>query len=119
VPAGYHLNLALSRSKHATYNFNPDFYPIFQYWVIADTYAGIWALYAAQIIDEQVLLLSLAIADDVFYACVVERFSNQGATYAEPRINVGEPDHPINGCGFIQDNTSRSSHLYDKLRYLP
>ncbi len=117
VPAGNHLNLALSRSKHATYNFDPNYYPLFPFWLIADTYAGLYAAYEAGVIGYEVLLASLAIADDVFYACAVERFANQGGASAQPRINIGEPDQPINGCGFIRDNTDRSSHLYDKLKY--
>ena len=115
VPAGNHLNLLLSRSKHATYNFDPDYYPLFPYWFIADTYAGLYDSYYAGLIDYDTLLLSLAIADDIFYGCVVERFSNQGGSIAQQRINIGEPDTPINGCGFIRDNTARSSNLYQKL----
>ncbi|MCZ2150857.1 MAG: hypothetical protein LC126_24185 [Bryobacterales bacterium] len=115
VPAGNHLNVALSKSKHATYNFNPDYYPLFPFWLIADTYAGLYDSYYAGLISYDTLLLSLAIADDVFYGCVVERFGYQGGAFAQTRINMGEPDAPINGCGFIRDNTPRSSYLYQKL----
>jgi len=60
-------------------------------------------------------ILSLSIAADIFYGCIVERWGNRGGAYVQPRINVGEPDTPINGCGFIRDNTARSSYLYQKL----
>lgn len=115
VPAGNHLNVSLSKSKHATYNFNPDYYPLFPYWFIADTYVGLYDSFYAGLISYDTLLLSLAIADDIFYGCVVERFGSQGGAFAQTRINVGEPDAPIDGCGFIRDNTSRSGYLYQKL----
>lgn len=116
IPAGNHLNLALSLSKHSTYNFNPNFYPIVPGWFIASTYAGISAAYFNGDITYEEYLIILAAADDVFYACVVERFGDQGGSAASQRVNVGEPDgHSINGSGFIEDNSDRAFHLHDKL----
>src|SRR4051794_11472883 len=41
VPAGQHVILGLSRSKHSTYPFNPDKFPIFRQEIIAATFAAI------------------------------------------------------------------------------
>ncbi|MGH9654291.1 MAG: hypothetical protein ACRD6B_12610 [Bryobacteraceae bacterium] len=115
VPANNHINLWLSLSKHSTYNFNPDWYPITPSSVIAAGYAGIQALYDEGEINYDDYLALEALAYDTFYACAVERFNEQGGFVAQPRINVGEPAHPINGARFIQDNTSNSLYLYQKL----
>jgi hypothetical protein len=103
VPAGNHLLLALSRSKHATYPFNPDFYPLLRPDLIAAVYAAIDFLFISGQIDELTYLILLGIADSVFFACVVEHFTDQGGFFAGTRINVGEPGRPINGSSFIAD----------------
>ncbi len=41
VPAGWHINLALSLSKHATYAFNPDYMTILPDYVIYSVIAGV------------------------------------------------------------------------------
>ncbi len=115
VPAGNHLNLAQSLSKHSTYSFNPDYYPITPAWFIAEINLELLDLYDEGVYDEGSYLLYTALADDTFYGCLVERFSNQGGNYANPRVNVGEPTHPINGSTFIQDDSSRALNLTDKL----
>ena len=46
VPAYNHIELALSQSKHATYTFNPDYYPLIPWYIIAGTYDFIDWLYA-------------------------------------------------------------------------
>ena len=103
VPVNNHLNLALSRSKHGTYTFNPDGLPLFPDWVIATTYFTIDDLYYNYYIDDYQYLIYLGMADALFYSCVVEHFQNQGGSYADPRINVGELSHTLNGSGFIHD----------------
>lgn len=112
VPAGNHIQLALSRSKHATYTFNPNFYPIIDPLIILSTLSSLDFAYAVGAIDDITYLIAIYAANDLFYGCVVERFSDQGGRYADTRINVGEPNAPINGSAFIQDN---QYGLYGKL----
>ncbi|MGH9831976.1 MAG: hypothetical protein ACREBD_12470 [Blastocatellia bacterium] len=101
-----HLVLALSKSKHATYTFNPDFRPLLPYWVLASTIATLDILLATGQISYITYLILVGLAYDTYYACVVERFSLPQYGYiADPRINVGEVNNPINSCGFIQDNS--------------
>jgi len=103
VPAGNHIQLANARSKHGTYAFNPDGYPIFNPAVVAAAYSTIDFLFFAEIIDEITYLALLFLADDLFFLCVVEHFQEQGGSFADRRINVGEPGRPINQSGFIED----------------
>jgi len=101
VPAYYHIELALSRSKHATYTFNPDYMPLTPWYIIAGTYAGIdFAYYEGRISWYWYLALQ-AFADDVFFSCLVERFAEQGGQYAALRTDVGEPGVPLNQSSFI------------------
>jgi hypothetical protein len=106
VPAGNHIELALAGAKHSTYPFNPDGQPIIQDWVISAAYGIIQFLFDVGLIDDIEYLTFLFIADQVFFSCVVEHFSDQGGQFAATRIDVGEPEHPINGAGFIQDRDS-------------
>jgi hypothetical protein len=108
VPANSHVLLANARSKHGTYVFNPNGYPIFQPAVIAAAYATIDFLFISGIIDEILYLALLFLADDLFFLCVVEHFQEQGGFYAGLRTNVGEPGRPINASGFIEDPKIRS-----------
>ena len=96
VPAGNHIQLALSRSKHGTYAFNPDFLPMIPDWIIVITYDTINFLYAIGQIDVFQYLAYLFIADTLFFGCVVEQFEEQGGQFAATRTNVGEPGRPIN-----------------------
>jgi hypothetical protein len=103
VPAYNHLNLALSLSKHSTYTFNPDGMPIMPDWVISAVYATITSLWADGEIDDATEALYLYLADTVFYSCIIEHFGDQGGSFAQTRINVGEPGAPLNGSAFIAD----------------
>lgn len=103
VPAYNHLNLALSLAKHSTYTFNPDGMPLMPDWVISSVYATIDALWADGEIDDPTYLTYQFLADTVFYSCIIEHFGDQGGSYAQTRINVGEPGSPLNGSAFIAD----------------
>jgi hypothetical protein len=107
-----HLNLFFAKSKHGTYVFNPDYYPITQAWVIFSVYAALAYMYATSQINWWEYIAYLALANDFFFACVIERFQEQGGLYADAnkRINVGELTHPINSSRFIQD-TALSNQL--------
>jgi hypothetical protein len=98
---GSHVKLALSKSKHATYVFNPEYYPVTPAYVIVGAYASISLLYYNGQINFYTYLASLFLLDQAFFECAVERFQNQGGIYAGTRINVGELHQPINGSGFI------------------
>jgi hypothetical protein len=106
VAANNHIQLGMSRSKHGTYTFNPDWYPVIWPEIMSLTYFTIDSLYYSYAIDYDTYLIFLYLADEAFFACFVEHFSEQGGTYAQTRIDVGEPDHVINGAGFIQDTQS-------------
>jgi hypothetical protein len=103
VPAGNHLQLGLARSKHGTYAGNPDGHPDFQPAVIAAAFATIDFLYFDGIIDDITYFALQFLADDVFFGCVVEHFSDQGGFFAGTRTNIGEPGHAINQSGYIED----------------
>src|SRR4051812_45383633 len=117
IPAGLHINLALSLYKHGTYAFNPDYLPILPDDIIYSAIAGV-DYYCSRLFDDSwgisdyLCLAAEYYLYGAFYACAVERFFDQGGRFADRRINVGEPDHPINGADFIRDDTH---HLYSKL----
>jgi hypothetical protein len=116
VPANSHILLALSRSKHGTYTFNPDFYPLFPADIIGIVYAEIDLLRATEVIGDVLYLVLNEIADTLFFGCAIERFEEQGGQYAQTRINIGEPlGHAINGSGFIEDDSKDALHLRSKL----
>ena len=100
---GRHVKLALSRSKHATYTYNPNNMWITPLSVIVATYNTISYLYASGQISYQTYLVNLFLADQTFFECVVERFQDQGDVYANTRVNVGELTQPLNSSIFIQD----------------
>jgi hypothetical protein len=102
-PFGSHIKLWLSRSKHATYVFNPNYFPIVPLYIIRSVYQEIESKYRNGIISYNTYLIYLFIADQTFRACVIERFGDQGGGFANTRINVGELERPINGSSFIQD----------------
>ncbi len=118
VPAGWHLRLANSLSKHATYTFNPDYLSLLPDSVIFGVLAGAdLACYFAAFDSwtdwrNYVCLAAIYYAYGLIFECAVERFIDQGGRFADLRINVGEPNNPINGSAFIQDNSHK---LYDKL----
>jgi PKD repeat protein len=103
VPAGWHIHLWLSRSKHGTYPFHPAGFPIFRpVWILL-YFSGIEFLYGMGWIDEYTYLAFAYAGDVTFYSCIVERFDELGVSFAATRSNVGEPSNPINGSHFIQD----------------
>jgi hypothetical protein len=117
VPAGWHINLALSLYKHGTYAFNPDYMPILPDYVIYSALEGVEYFCNRMFMDgfgiEDILCLAAEYyLYGLFYDCAVERFFDQGGRFADRRINVGEPDHPINGADFIRDDTHK---LYSRL----
>lgn len=109
-----HIYLALSRSKHATYPFNPNNFRLVPQYVIFSTYATISYLFASGQINYLLYLALLAAADQTFTRCIVEQFQNQGGVYANTRINVGELNQPLNGSSFIRDTelSNKLSRLF-------
>lgn len=105
VPAPAHVLLGLSRSKHATYTFNPDHVSVLPFGVVVAIYAAVGAVCAVS--DVETCASSVFLADTVVLSCFVERFQEQGGVFAETRINVGEPripgqpGQPINNSNFI------------------
>ena len=118
VPAGLHIHLALSLSKHGTYTFNPDFISLLPDDVIFAIIAGVDYYCYQSTFDYDLnwndlgCLAAMYYAYGLIYDCVVERFFDQGGQFASGRVNVGEPGAPINGAAFIQDD---SHGLYGKL----
>jgi hypothetical protein len=110
LPADSHVFMALSRSKHGTYEFNPNGLQLVPFWLQFAVYDAINAAYFFGFIDYWTYQAFLNSADNAFFNCIVERFSDIGGRFATPRINVGEPNTPINGSGFI-----RSPELLNKL----
>lgn len=108
IAAGLHIELGLSLSKHSTYVFNPNKFPIFRAEIIAATFAAITFLYDSGQIDYNTYLALLYAANTVFFECVIERFTEQGGAYPNTRINVGELSKPINGCSWINDSRIRA-----------
>lgn len=103
LPPGNHALMWHSRSKHATYEGNPDYFPLFPSWVIYTTYFVIEDLYWFGWIDWWDYLIYLSIADSVFFSCVVEHFSGQGGFLPGFDLNVGENGRPQNGSSWIAD----------------
>lgn len=102
-PFGSHIELVLSRSKHATYAFDPNYLPLTPLYVIYGVYSELNSLVSNGFISYSTYLALLYIADQTFFLCGVERFQYQGGTFANTRINVGELSQPINNSKFIQD----------------
>lgn len=107
IPAGSHVNLWLSRSKHGTFTFHPEHYPMFRLQIILATLSEIDFMYAFGWITEFEYLLIAYAADAVFFSCFVEHFSEIGGAFSGLRINVGELTLPINGSSFILDEKLR------------
>jgi hypothetical protein len=114
VPAGLHLQLFLSRSKHSTYPFNPSGLPITPSFIINAYFATIDALHFEGFIDDFQFLFYLFVGDTAFFSCVIEQFADIGGAFASPRIDVGEPivGQVENSAGFILD----SNHVLPKLQ---
>jgi uncharacterized protein DUF4214 len=105
VPAYNHIELFLSRSKHATYVFNPDYLPLTPWYIIDGTYEALWLAYIYDEIPWWLYYALLAAADNVFFSCLTERFTEQGGQYALVRTAVGEPGVPINHSSYIAVST--------------
>ena len=125
IPSGLHIQLALSKSKPGTYPYNPNGLPLLPWWLMQSVLTSLqsYCAYASQNGfgwgDAACLaaVAAVAAAYNTFYGCVVEVFQDQGGSFANPQYNVGEPYLPRSCCVFIQDNTPRSSYLYNKLVY--
>jgi hypothetical protein len=110
VPAFNHISLSLSQSKHSTYAFNPDRYPLIWDPIIDAYFRVANSLYAVGLISGTAHNALLAIGDAFFLTCEVENFTSGsggvdgvGGAFASPRINVGEPvaGNVLNDAGFI------------------
>lgn len=122
IPAGLHIHLALASSKHSTYTFDPDYLPLLPDYIIYGIIEGVnLACYYGTFnngnleYNDLLCLAALYYAYGALYGCAVERFINQGGSIANLRINVGEPNNPINSSLFIQNDTPQSFRLYSKL----
>lgn len=115
-----HINLALSLSKHATYTFNPDGLSLVPDYIIASAYASVSYFCSGILFDNDfgrgdvACLAGYYYLYGIFYGCATEVFIDQGGKYATTRVNVGEPNVPINNAGFIRDE---ASGVYGKLAY--
>lgn len=129
-PAGDRFELWQALSKHSTYSFNPDYFPLFQIWqiVLIESIVTTWLATrnCTGSIDEFWIelfgddaygwscdtWLAVGVAMQyylavMFITCVVERFyDGLPAQLANIRINLGEPYNPINGSAFIQDDSN-------------
>ena len=103
-PVGNHAQMWLSKSKHSTYEGNPNFFPLVPGGIIAFTYFVIDALYYNYVINDYQYLIYLGIADSVYFSCIVEHFGERGAALPTFQQNVGENDNPIKGSSWIADS---------------
>lgn len=103
APAGFHLELGLSRAKHGTYPFNPSGFPIFRSEIIKAVFRVIASLRSAGLISDRTYFALLYAAYTVLFECVVERFQDQGGLLPSKVTNVGELKQPINRCSWILD----------------
>lgn len=108
VDINNHILLGLARSKHGTYTFNPNYFPIVPLYIINATYLSLYFAYYYGQISYLAYLTLLFIANQTFFSCVVERFQDVGGVFANTRINVGEIKNPINNSGYIQDTAIRN-----------
>ena len=103
-----HIELALARSKHATYTFDPfdpsypDGLPLMPLSYIFAAYGIADALYFLGVICLAEYLALLYALDVSFFSCIVEHFGDSGGTFAPTRINIGELNQPLNASHFIQ-----------------
>jgi hypothetical protein len=111
-----HIELALARSKHASYAFDPsnpsfpDGLPLVPWYIIFGSYAFVdTLLFLGVICVEEWLALQYAL-DVSFFSCIVEHFNDSGGSFAGTRINIGEVTQPLNGSHFIQ-----AGELYQKM----
>lgn len=126
MPAYSHISLALSRSKHATYPFDPDGMPLLPASLIS---AVLDAIYLTCLrgfgngfgLGDVICLAALYEAYRAFFGCATEKWTNIGGRYANPVFNVGEPTvpnvsgTPLSCCLFIEDDSVRALRLKSKL----
>jgi len=84
-------------------------------YVIYSAYATLYYFYSSGQLGSGSIgyyryLAFLYLLDVAFFACVVERFQEQGGIFSGNRINVGELNRPINGSAYIQ-STQLTNHL--------
>jgi hypothetical protein len=116
VPPNTHFVWFLSRYKHATYNFNPNFEPLVPFYILASTIAFIDFLLVNGQISELEWLIYTGLAYDTYFGCLSEKFTMPEVAYfPNPRINVGEVPNPINGSRFILDDSKFARNLKSKL----
>lgn len=115
VPAGHHIELGLSLSKHGTYHFNPDRLPMMPDYIILASYATLDFLYIFGHINGLLYLALLHVLDVTYFGCVIERFHEQGGMFAGTRINVGDLNIPLNNSSFIRDTqlTKKLSKMFN------
>ena len=104
-----HVPLALTRSKHGTYPFNPDYLPLIPSWIINDV---LWQIesycncyydpYCYYDLNREIQCAILySTAYSFFFDCVVERYGETAGRFAGLRSNVGELHAPINNSRYI------------------
>ena len=102
-PIGNHAQLWMSFSKHATYEGNPNFFPLMPGDIIAFTNGLLAELLLVGAIDDISYWIYVGIANSVFFSCIVEHFGEQGGALPTFQLNVGEKGQPINGSSWIAD----------------
>ncbi len=100
IIAPAHPHLFFSRSKHATYPFNPEGIILLPLSIILSIYTAL--AYACINVPLEWCIFLQFLADLLVLTCFVERFGDQGGVTAQTRINVGEVMQPINGSRFIR-----------------
>ncbi len=142
--AGNRFELWQSLGKHSTYTFDPDFLPLLyaseiaaimvvvEFWLLTSSCNGQFDQFLLDVFGPDIYSWSCDTWWNVFvnvtyylvvlfFTCAVERFIERGSVLANIRINIGEPSvtnasgNPINGSGFIQDDSPRALRLYNKL----
>lgn len=105
IEPGFHIRLALSLQKHATYPGNPEGLPLVPDFIIFQVFWLIDTLFAFNEISVHVYLGLLNIAAVVFFECFVERWRQRddGVT-PSPVINVGNPEFPLNRSSWIRNS---------------
>ncbi len=126
IPPGVHIQLALTRSKHASYAFNPDGLPLVPGIIINAVLFEIWRNCYREWTNNDfrfrdiICLAALSEAYRTFYGCATEKWDFNGGQLASAMVNVGEPyvdgslSGPIFGYGFIEDDTERALRLKSK-----
>ena len=107
-----HGEVFISRAKHSTYAQNPagqSIVPYYQQAIVYGVLLGFLGDCIANAYDDQdvfVCIIEYSIyageAATVF-GCISESFTEQGGSFANRTINVGEPNDPLNGAHYILD----------------